>query len=167
MKLYTKEGLLLLVQTDHLNGEALGDLISRFYKEGAKNVQMISTVTKKNRPGHILLIDTTEELADRMEHLIVQECGSSGWHRISTSHRHTDVSVIKKTISVKTENSSFEFTAEAKIIAGNLKSARPEYDNCILHRRLLAQESGRTLPFRQIYQYMSEVFLSGREELFI
>ena len=61
MHLYTKEGILLLVQTDHLDGETLGNLIGRFYDEGAKNVQVISSLTKKNRPGHLILIDVSPE----------------------------------------------------------------------------------------------------------
>ena len=45
--LYSKEGMLLLVQVDHLNGELLGEVIDHFYEAGAKNVQIVSTITKK------------------------------------------------------------------------------------------------------------------------
>ena len=38
MKFYDKEGLIFLVQLDHLSGELLGDAVDSFYKVGAKNI---------------------------------------------------------------------------------------------------------------------------------
>lgn len=36
MDIYSKEGLLILVQIDHLSGELLGNVIEDFYDAGAK-----------------------------------------------------------------------------------------------------------------------------------
>ena len=86
MDIYTKTGLLFVIQVDHLSGEIIGDLIESFYSAGAKNVQVISTITKKNRPAYMIVVDGNEASADEIERVIVEECGSSGWHRISTKH---------------------------------------------------------------------------------
>ena len=48
MNFYSKEAVLFLVQVDHLSGEILGDVVDSFYAAGAKNVQIISSITKKN-----------------------------------------------------------------------------------------------------------------------
>ena len=111
MDIYSEGGLIFLVMVDHLNGELLGGVIDSFYAAGAKNVQIISSITKKNRPSYIILIDGSESSAEKIENVIINECGSYGWHRISTDHRHTSVSIITKEIEVVLESGSFCFAA--------------------------------------------------------
>ena len=113
MDIYSEGGLIFLVMVDHLNGELLGGVIDSFYAAGAKNVQIISSITKKNRPSYIILIDGNENSAEKIENVIINECGSYGWHRISTDHRHTSVSIITKEIEVVLESGSFCFAAKA------------------------------------------------------
>lgn len=79
---YSKEGLLFLVQDDHLSGELLGSAIEYLYAVGARNVQRVPSVTKKNRPGQAIFIDAPVNLAQGIERLIVEELASTGWHRI-------------------------------------------------------------------------------------
>ena len=67
MNVYSKEGLLILVQIDHLNGEILGSIIEDFYHAGAKNVQIVSTITKKNRPACMIFIDVPFQKAEEVE----------------------------------------------------------------------------------------------------
>lgn len=88
MRFYSKKGLLFLIQADHLTGEVPGDVIDSFYQAGTKNVQVSSTVTKKNRPAHVIMADATEATASAIEEVIVEECGSSGCHRLSMGKAH-------------------------------------------------------------------------------
>lgn len=167
MELYTKEGQLLLVQVDHLDGEMIGDLIKRFYEKGAKNVQVISTVTKKNRPGHMIFIDASIQKIEELEQVIVKECGASGWHRIATSHRHTRVSVQSKKVMIRTRNHSWFFQIEAKVIEDDWRQARPEYENCVMLRRLLYEKEHIECPMRKIQMYLAEAFRQDKKEIFI
>ena len=81
-----KPGTLFLFQIDHLSGEEVGYLVEQLYGWGAKNVNVISTLTKKNRPGHLVLVDPgrmdTEGLPDKMARMF----GTCGCHRFETSH---------------------------------------------------------------------------------
>lgn len=165
MNLYSKEGLLLMAQIDHLSGEVLGNVIDRFYEAGAKNVQVIGTITKKNRPAYMVFIDIPVMNADRAEEILIKECAVSGWHRISTCHRHTEVSVMTKDIRLKTNQGVYNFQIEGKVIGGDWQNARPEYENCVELRRLLQEKEQRTVPIRQIQSYVAEVFHEEKEEM--
>lgn len=157
MDIYTKTGLLFVIQVDHLSGEIIGDLIESFYSAGAKNVQVISTITKKNRPAYMIVVDGNEASADEIERVIVEECGSSGWHRISTKHRHTAVSIVEREIWVYVGEDRFVFTAKGKQIAEDLKNIRPEYESCVSLREKL-QFYKKQISIREIYARLADLF---------
>ncbi|MCD8250204.1 MAG: DUF111 family protein [Lachnospiraceae bacterium] len=157
MKLYSKKGILFLVQLDHLCGEILGDVIESFYQAGAKNVQILNTITKKNRPGYVVLIDGNEASSEAIEAVIVEECGSSGWHRIDTCHRHTDVFYLQKTVHIELEDGTFDFQIKGKQIADREQEIRPEYDSCDLLRKELLKY-GKKVSIRQLQFLLAQAF---------
>ncbi|MCD8075497.1 MAG: LarC family nickel insertion protein [Lachnospiraceae bacterium] len=159
MKIYNKPGQLFLVQIDHLSGEIIGDVIESFYQAGAKNVQVFSTITKKNRPGHVILIDAPASVTEAMEDIIVMECGSSGWHRIDTCHRHTDVSCLAKTIRIRiSDDIAFDFPIRGKQIADDRQGIRPEYDSCAaLQKELLNYQ--KRISIRKLQSILTQAFL--------
>ncbi|MCD8037252.1 MAG: DUF111 family protein [Clostridiales bacterium] len=165
MKLYSKEGQLLLVQADNLDGETLGDTIDIFYAAGAKNVQMIPTVTKKNRPGYLILINVSNSCVNQVEECIVRELGLSGWHSIDTQHRHTTVSVIQKEFQIHTPKGSYPFTAEAKIIADNWLDIRPEYESCRQLRSFLNETEGLQISLREIRSRLARAFEEDSKDI--
>ena len=69
------QGILVMVQIDHLSGELLGGLSDRLIEKGAQNVQMIPTLSKKSRPAYLLLIDTSQERLPDLEEFLVLELG--------------------------------------------------------------------------------------------
>ena len=165
--LYSKEGLLFLIQVDHLNGETIGSVIESFYEAGAKNVQVVSAITKKNRPSYMVFVDAREKDADAIERVIVDECGSSGWHRIETCHRHTNVSILKKNITIHTARATYEFQVEGKVINDDTVNARPEYENCASLKKLLQEKEGISIPLRKLTGYIAEVFHEDKREITI
>lgn len=165
MELYSKDGTLFFVQIDHLTGELLGHIIDCFYEAGAKNVQIVNSITKKNRPAYLLFIDGTKADAAKIEQIIVDECGSSGWHRIETCHRHTRVSILTKEIKVRTEKSVYDFTIRGKVIDEDIKNIRPEYDDCVKLKEMLREKEGTAFPVRQLQMELAEVLRSEKEEL--
>lgn len=161
MFFYSKEGLLFLVQMDHISGELLGDVVDSFYEAGAKNVQILNGVTKKNRPSYVLLVDAAPVFQEPIESVIVRECGSSGWHCIHTTHRHTDVSIVTKDVTVKTAGASFLFSAKGKMIANDTGNIRPEYDSCVELKNLLLQKGNLCVSVREIQNVLSDLFHSS------
>jgi len=97
----TKEGTLLFVQIDHVSGEVLGYALGKLFDLGAYNVQLIPTITKKNRPGNILIIDIHPKAENQIADFLVKELKVSGYHRIGTSHVCYKVSFVNKTVRVQ------------------------------------------------------------------
>ena len=159
--------MLLLVQVDHLNGELLGEVIDHFYEAGAKNVQIVSTITKKNRPSYMIFIDTKEQYAEALEEIIIKDCGSSGWHRIHTCHRHTNVSIITRNVKVKTEKGEYHFQVQGKVINDDEKNARPEYENCVQLKKILEEKEGIKIPLRYLTNYIADIFYENKNEIII
>lgn len=111
-----KESRLLFAQVDHVSGEVTGFAIGKIMELGANNVQLIPTITKKNRPGNIIIIDSDVEHEGQIARFLASELKISGYHKINTTHVFQKVSFLKKNLNIKVngENRSFQF--EAKVI---------------------------------------------------
>lgn len=166
MQLYSKEGLLFIIQADHLCGEDIGEIIGSFYTAGAKNVQVISAVTKKNRPSYMIFVDAAPGKAEEIEKVIVRELRSSGWHRIETCHRHTNVSVEEKQIRIITDAGTYDVTVRGKVIDDDLKNVRPEFDDCRDIKEMLKANEDAEISVMEIRQALAEAFGSGIGEVY-
>ena len=102
--------VLLLVQLDDCPGEQLGDALQRLHELGAFNVQLLSSVTKKGRPGHVLLIDCPAPREGDIAEYLAGELGVWGYHGLTSSHRHLDVRLERRrvVIGMGEERASFE-----------------------------------------------------------
>lgn len=157
MNIFTKKGLVFIVQVDHLSGENLGQAISYLYDAGASNVQIIPTITKKNRPAHLFFIDCRSDYADNIEDIIARELTSGGWHRIDTEHRHLCTDIIKHPVVVKSEFGSFDFIIEGKQIGDERPNIRPEHQNCTALKDAIFQKLGIKISLNEVHYKISEV----------
>ena len=129
-ELHQKNCFLYYVQADHLRGEEIGGAIRRLYDAGAHNVNVVPSVTKKNRPGYVFFIDTDEAGRDTVEDAIQLELRVSGWHCVPTRHSYLTVNVVKRTLRIEADGKSVPFQAEIKIAYGAEKIVRPEFRSC-------------------------------------
>lgn len=163
MQIYSKQGQLFYVQTDSLSGELLGSAIDELYAAGACNVQVIPSVTKKNRPGHVFLIDTRKDCAESVEQTILRELRVTGWHRIDSEHRHLQVDYLKRTVTFQGMGSCFTLELEAKKAYGQEVFIRPEHRSCVkLKQALQACGYIRSLP--ECYEILGEIFAGACTE---
>ncbi|MDR1732092.1 MAG: LarC family nickel insertion protein [Synergistaceae bacterium] len=161
--IHHKEGCLFLVQTDHLSGEDIGVAIGILYESGARNVQVIPTITKKNRPAYIFLIDASQAETENLEEAIVRELSVTGWHRLNSDHCYIPAKEMKRTFCVSTPGSSFSFVARAKWDEGAAQW-RPEQEDC-LSLRLLLKAGLVSLPgVIEIKRKLSAAFSSEEKE---
>lgn len=156
MQIFNKRGVIFYVQTDHLPGEILGSVIGYLYDAGACNVQVIPTVTKKNRPAYVFLIDTKEDCAEAVEMVLIRELRVTGWHRIATEHRHLAVDYIKKQVRIEGTGFSVEMEVEGKVSHGERICVRPEHRSCIRLKELL-QEKGRQVSLVDCGKILTEL----------
>lgn len=111
-----KKSALLLAQVDHASGEVLGFAVEQIMERGAHNVQLIPTITKKNRPGHILLIDAAPDRHDSIAEFLVKELRVTGYHRIDTMHVLHPVTYATKKFTVKIREKTREFQCIVKLV---------------------------------------------------
>lgn len=160
MNIFTKKGLVFMIQVDHLSGENLGQVINYFYDAGASNVQIIPTITKKNRPAHLFIVDCKSEYVDKIEEIISRELTSGGWHRIDTEHRHLCTDLIKFSVIVNFGSDCFDFIVEGKQIGNERSNIRPEHENCTALKNAIFQKWGVHISLNEVYYKISEVLNS-------
>lgn len=148
---YEKRGCVLLVQTDHITGELIGTVIEDFYRAGAFNVQVIPTITKKNRPGHLFFIDASPDDNLQIESLIVNELRATGWHRLESVHRHVATEIRRQKVVFDTDVGPLSFTVKIKVVKEQPGHIRPEHASCLALRAAL-REKGVNLSLHEINQ---------------
>ena len=163
--IFSKEGIIFIVQVDHLNGEIMGSIFDMLYSAGALNVQCLQTNTKKNRPGNIFIIDVLPEREDSVESIIIEELGSTGWHRLTSDHRHVPTEIIKKDLEISVGSSRFTFTAEGKLVKGNLDTARPEHRNCMELKDKIKLLTDMDFPLKVIYTKLQTALLNDIQQI--
>jgi uncharacterized protein (DUF111 family) len=123
---------------DDITGELLGWLMDRLLAAGALDVSFMSLQMKKNRPATLVRVIARPDDAERLAALIVRETPTLGvrlmpMQRLVAGRRQEVVETPLGPVTVK-----------LKLLAGNVVSASPEYDDC----RRIAAETG--LPLGEI-----------------
>jgi uncharacterized protein (DUF111 family) len=86
---------------DHLTGEEVGHLIENLYGLGSANVQAIPTVGKKNRPGHVILVDLGSDGEMHAVADLAAQFGVFGFHVIETTHHYREVVCTEEELTVR------------------------------------------------------------------
>lgn len=150
--IYTCRGVLLYIQVDHISGELLGSAIESLYNAGALNVQVLASVTKKNRPAHVVIVDVRPDDVDAVECVIVEELGSTGWHRFESEHRHVPVETITRDMRIPTKGGDITFTAMGKRIKNRPETTRPEHRNCVELQKILCDNDSPYISLQRVYR---------------
>jgi hypothetical protein len=134
-----KKARLLFAQADHVSGEVTGFAIGKIMDLGARNVQLISSITKKNRPGNIIIIDTDDEHEGVISRFLAKELKVSGYHRIDTSHIFQQVTLAQKNLVIRMNGKRRTFRCEIKIIGdpSNPLSIDVEHDVLVKLQKVL------------------------------
>jgi uncharacterized protein (DUF111 family) len=114
-------GCLLLLQIDHLSGEEIGQLIESMYEWGASNVHVLTTGTKKNRLGHLALVDASASDETALGRNLARHFGISGYHRLESVHCHDEVSSQKNPLVVRCKGGQLKMDIPVKVV-GNRAS---------------------------------------------
>ncbi len=120
--------VLLLVQLDDCPGELLGDALERLHDLGAWNLQLLSSVTKKGRPGHVLLIDCPAFLEGDIAEYLAEELGVWGYHALASSHRHLDVRIERRRVVIGVGEERASFEPRFKVLRRKLRVLRVKAD---------------------------------------
>ncbi len=138
---------LMMAQVDDVPGELLGEFISRAEALGARNVQIVSSVTKKGRPGYIVYIDVADEGEAAVAELLGAELGTWGYRVLAAEHKHFDIERFNTALRVEISAVEFDFDLRAKRIslAGRVLRIKAEHDDLAAICRAL-RDAGHALP---------------------
>jgi len=166
MNFHSKNGVLFIVQIDHLTGEQIGYVIERFYDAGASNVQVMSSVTKKNRPAHVIFIDCRAERSENVEALIPEELGAGGWHKVTTEHHFLYNKILERKVIVRHgDETGPEWTVMGKWFEnGNL---RPEHDSVISLQEAIHGQFGIFAGYFRLYHLIMNALETEGEDPFL
>jgi uncharacterized protein (DUF111 family) len=139
-----KPGRLLLAQVDDVSGEIIGFFINRVMDKGARNVHVISTLTKKNRPGYIILIDIEPAIEEQIGSSIARELGVAGYHILDTEHAYSRVSFVTSTIEFRHKQKMISHQCLLKLVgpADKPLHVKVEYEELIDLRDIVEKEFG-------------------------
>jgi len=134
------EIVVLETSVDDVSGEVLGHAIDKIMSEGARDISVIPTTTKKNRPGYIIKVITDREHSNKLTLRLMEETGTLGV-RISSSQRHL---LPRETKTLKLQLDGLEAEIRYKIsrgVNGEIMQVKPEYDDLVT----LSERTGKPL----------------------
>ncbi|GAB4406664.1 MAG: hypothetical protein OHK0032_01730 [Thermodesulfovibrionales bacterium] len=129
-----KKARLIFAQIDDVSGEVTGFAIGKIMELGANNVQLIPTITKKNRPGNIIIIDIDAGHEEDIAKFLARELKVSGYHRINTDHIFQQVTFVKKNLTIRVNGKTESFQCEAKLIGDPLRPLTVDIEHDFLVR---------------------------------
>lgn len=156
------KGKLIIAQVDHSSGEVIGHAIQKLFQTGAWNVQLLQSITKKNRPGYMLFIDLPTELVEKVALFLASELGIWGYHILESQHVHFDVSFKDKTLRLTAGDHNAIFKIRPKYIAhrGELMSIKVDHDQLVQIQEKL-EEWGCSYPLAALRSGIETRLRSG------
>ncbi|MHA1143454.1 MAG: nickel pincer cofactor biosynthesis protein LarC [Candidatus Helarchaeota archaeon] len=122
--------IVIETNVDDISGEVLGHLVNRLMLHGqALDVNIFATVTKKNRPGHVIQVIARPN-QEEIIRLLMNETKSLGV-RVLPCHRHVWHREIEQRL-IQIDDKKHEITFKiAKNQEGEIVSIKPEFDEVV------------------------------------
>jgi len=127
--------VILETNLDDASGEILGGFLETAMATGALDVFHTPVQMKKNRPGVVLTVVSSQERADEFTELILRETSAFGVRRSKVDR----CKLRREVVGVKTAYG--EVDVKLGRLGGRIVQASPEYESC----RALADAAGVTL----------------------
>lgn len=141
---------MLETNVDDVSGEVLGYTLERLYGEGALDVQIQPTVTKKGRPGHIISVMCKKVDQDKLSRILTGETGTLGIRTGVVQKRRTLKREIK---DVDVDIPGYRGRVRVKVATdseGNTVNMKPEYEDM----KKIAKQT--KLPLRKVYSKIEQ-----------
>jgi pyridinium-3,5-bisthiocarboxylic acid mononucleotide nickel chelatase len=144
---------ILETNLDNISGEVMGHIFNVLLQHGARDVSIIPTITKKNRPGHLLRIIAKPGDCDALSEAIIRETGTLGVRVIPYVHRNiASRKIIPTKIGIK--GKIFEINIKVGMIGDEVISIKPEYEDA----RKISEEMD--MPLKDVMNIANDVFMN-------
>jgi uncharacterized protein (DUF111 family) len=123
--------ILLMAQIDDAPGELLGEVMKTLTEKGAKNVQLLSSLGKKGRPGYVLIVDILADQETEIAAVLGAELGVWGYRILHAEHKHFNIERCTTTVEVKSGGAIKAFPVRIKrVLNGDeLLRVKAEHDD--------------------------------------
>ncbi len=153
--------VVLETNVDDVSGEILGYVVEQMMAAGAKDVTILPTTTKKNRPGHLISVISAPEDEQRLSQLLITETGSLGV-RVFKCDRHLLAREILP-VTIRIDNQEISIRVKiSKNQQGTILHIKPEYEDV----KQAAQKTGQPLAIvaRKVEQAVQQELGKGKEK---
>jgi len=160
-----KRSSVIMAMADHAPGEALGAAIEDILRLGAHGVQVLPSITKKNRPGAMLLIEPGGAEPQIAEYL-ARELKIGGYQRFDTTHVFHQTRYVQKKFHVRAEGKQETFDLRVKVVGPDEAPlyTSVEASDAEMISRTLERKHGIARPFNMVKGYVeSAASESGME----
>ena len=149
---------ILETNIDNVTGELMGHIFNVLSQYGARDVSIIPTTTKKNRPGYLLRVIAKPMDCDTLSEVIIRETGTLGVRVIPYVHRNiTSRKIIP--VQVDINGKKVEIRIKVGMIGNEIISVKPEYEDA----RKVSEENGISL--KDVMNAANEAFMEKSKYL--
>jgi uncharacterized protein (DUF111 family) len=161
------DSVLILAQVDSASGEDIGHVMTAIQDAGAHNVNLVPSLTKKGRPGYLLIIDTPTPALPRIENLLVTELGLLGWRRLVSQHIFLPTEISKYTLVLQFKGKRLRLKVPLKITRASdgrtIESV--DYQFCLDVKRRLKAEFGFDISLRELRSSILSAVRRGENKI--
>ena len=131
MDKYTQKVSIIETDVDDVSGEILGNFINKLKNEDILDIQIIPSITKKNRPSHIIQILCHPEYTSKLIEKSIHELGTLGV-RYNTINRICVERIMEKRI-IEVEGKKFDVNFKISYISSDkgkdIVNIKPEFED--------------------------------------
>ncbi len=142
---------ILETNLDNVTGELMGHIFNRLLNAGARDVSIIPTTTKKNRPGYLLRVISRPIDCDSLSETIIRETGTLGVRVLPYVHRNI---ASRKIVPIEflIDGATVKIRIKVGLVGQDIISVKPEYEDV----KKVSEETG--VPLKDVMNRAIEVF---------
>ena len=131
LKDYVEEVTVLETAVDDVSGEILGNFVQALEDEDILDIQIIPSITKKNRPGHIIKILCNPQNNFDLIYKTLCELGTLGVRYYTTKRVCVDRKIEKSTIELNSKKYELHFKISYINMQDGIKviNVKPEFED--------------------------------------
>ena len=118
---------LLETNVDDVNGEVIGEALTRFMAAGARDASATPILMKKGRPGYLVTVIALPETSADLARLMAEELGTLGVRCIPAVHRFI-ADRTTGTVDVTIDGRTKSIPVKYGWTGGRCYTAKPEFD---------------------------------------
>lgn len=161
------DNILIFAQVDSVGGESMAYVMASIYEAGAHNVNIVPSLTKKGRPGYLLIIDAPVPAQPRIEDIMVAELGLLGWRLLTGQHISLTTEISERDLVLEVKGK--ELPLKVPVKRGSTSHGRTiesvDHQFCLDVKRRLWDECGIDLSLRELRAIIWSAVIRGESRV--